>query len=187
MPRRWSAPGRLFWWEAPTCREQVNPDCILPASLKSVAVFSRLLPQLRGKSLPNVYAAKYNKTLSSGIAPMTGYERLKKYREKKSLERERKYLARDWRPECRYWNARQCAARKRWVIYYTRRARARAAGEPLSPRIPSHWVTAEELQRKLAREKNIHPGPPSREVDSRRSRSPIEGWNPAVVLNRSWR
>ena len=118
---------------------------------------------------------------------MTGYERLKKYREKKSLERERKYLAKNWRPECRYWNARQCAARKRWVIYYTRRANARAAGEPVSPRTPSHWVTAAELKRRLERERNLQPGPLNREVDSRPSRSPIEGWNPAVVLNRHWR
>jgi hypothetical protein len=117
---------------------------------------------------------------------MTGYERLKKYREKKSLERERKYLARDWRPECRYWNARQCAARKRWVINYTRRANARAAGEPMSPRTPSHWVTAAELKRKLERGKN-QPDPPSQERDPRPSRSPIEGWNSAVILNRYWR
>jgi hypothetical protein len=39
---------------------------------------------------------------------------LKRYRHRRSLERERMYLAKDWPPGYEFWNAHQWAAVKRW-------------------------------------------------------------------------
>ena len=86
---------------------------------------------------------------------MSAYERLKYYRERRSLERERLYLAKDWQAlgtdDPRTWTARQCASRKRWLIFYHRRRQARQLGHPLLPREPRHWAGPAERERKRAK------------------------------------
>jgi hypothetical protein len=67
---------------------------------------------------------------------MSAYTRLKRYRERRSFERERFYLLKDWAAlgtDPKTWTARQCASRKRWWIYYHRRRQERQSGFPLSP------------------------------------------------------
>ena len=55
------------------------------------------------------------------------YERLKRYRNKKSLKRERLYLDQPLAPGVYYrMTGRQRASRKRWVLYYRRRRLERA-------------------------------------------------------------
>lgn len=83
--------------------------------------------------------------------PSTAYLRLKRYRQRCSLERERMYLSKRWPPGHRLWNAHQWAAVKRWYIYYQRRRQEREQGYPLSPRQPRHWVGPAERERKRAR------------------------------------
>jgi hypothetical protein len=85
---------------------------------------------------------------------MSAYERLKRYRERRSLERERLYLAKDWAglgTDPRTWNWRQCATRKRWCIYYHRRSQERELGRPLPRRRPNHWAGPAERERKRAK------------------------------------
>jgi len=68
------------------------------------------------------------------MARLTGYERVKRFREKRSLEREAWYLdgvrSPGWQ---RNLNGHQRAAWKRWLIYYRRRRALRDAGCGLSP------------------------------------------------------
>jgi len=82
---------------------------------------------------------------------MSAYDRLKRYRQRRSLERERMYLAKDWPPGHEHWTARQWASRKRWFIYYHRRRQERESGYPLSPRKARHWVGPAERKRKHQR------------------------------------
>lgn len=47
------------------------------------------------------------------VSKMSAYARLKRYRERRSLHRERQYLAKDWQAlgtDPRSWTARQCAS-----------------------------------------------------------------------------
>jgi len=54
--------------------------------------------------------------------PLSGYERLKRYRAKKSLKRERMYLDQPLEPGVYYrMTGRQRASHKRWKRYYHRR------------------------------------------------------------------
>jgi len=79
--------------------------------------------------------------LSSLMAQsLTGYERLKRYREKRSLEREDLYLSKRWPEGYKSFTARQWASRKRWFIFYTRRKEERESGLRFPPKsLPSHW------------------------------------------------
>ena len=82
---------------------------------------------------------------------MSGYERLKRYRERQSFERELAYLAKNWAElgtDPKTWTARQCASRKRWFIYYMRRRRERESGYPLGPHVARHWVGRAEAEHK---------------------------------------
>src|SRR5215469_11322582 len=83
-----------------------------------------------------------------GVPKMSAYARLKRYRQRRSLERERTYLAKDWPPGHEHWTARQWASRKRWFIYYHRRRQERELGFPLSPRRARHWIGPAERERK---------------------------------------
>lgn len=82
------------------------------------------------------------------------YLRLKRFRERRSLERERLYLAKAWESlgtDTRRWTARQCAARKRWWIYYARREQEQMQGFRMEPRKPRHWAGPAERRKKLAK------------------------------------
>lgn len=79
----------------------------------------------------------------------TAYERLKKFRRKRSEIRANLYLARNWRAlgtDASKWGMHECAARKRWLIYYDRRQR-----QVQEPREPRHWVGPAERERKRAK------------------------------------
>jgi hypothetical protein len=82
---------------------------------------------------------------------MSAYARLKRYRQRRSFERERMYLAKHWPPGHEHWTARQWASRKRWYIYYDRRRQERELGHALSPCKPRHWVGPAERERKRAK------------------------------------
>ena len=85
---------------------------------------------------------------------MSAYARLKRYRQRRSLEREQFYVAKDWEAlgtDPRTWNWRQCASRKRWCIYYRRRSQERQLRHPLPPRQPRHWAGPAEHKRKRQR------------------------------------
>ena len=71
--------------------------------------------------------------------PLTPYERLKRYRERRSLEREFDYLSKRWPEGHEFFTARQWASRKRWYIYYARRREERASGFTFPRRAPRHW------------------------------------------------
>jgi hypothetical protein len=92
--------------------------------------------------------------ITYGVPKMSAYARLKRYRERHSLKRERLYLAKDWEAlgtEPRTWTARQCASRKRWCIYYDIRRQEREAGHKFPRRQPSHWVGPAERERNRAK------------------------------------
>lgn len=92
-------------------------------------------------------------TLSSRM-PSKGYLRLKRFRQRRSLERARRYLAKDWEAlgtDPKSWTARQCASRKRWWIYYARRTPAQMRGLPLEPWPARHWAGPNEREKKLAK------------------------------------
>jgi hypothetical protein len=82
--------------------------------------------------------------------PSRAYLRLKRYRQRRSLERERMYLAKDWPPGHEHWNAHQWAAVKRWFIYYDRRRQERVAGHTLPRPEPRHWAGRGERERRRA-------------------------------------
>jgi hypothetical protein len=86
------------------------------------------------------------------MAPSSSaYLRLKRYRQRGSLERERTYLAKDWPPGYKDWNAHQWAAVKRWWIYYYRRREERLAGRSFARPRPRHWVGPAERERNRQR------------------------------------
>jgi hypothetical protein len=89
------------------------------------------------------------------VRKMSAYERLKRFRQRRSLERERLYLAKDWRglgtDEPRTWTARQCASRKRWYLFYHRRRQERELGFPMTARAPRHWAGPAERERRRAK------------------------------------
>jgi hypothetical protein len=78
----------------------------------------------------------------------TAYLRLKRYRKKRSLEREAMYLAKRWPAGYKDWNAHQWAAVKRWCIYYHRRRQEREVGRKLLHQEPRHWVGPQERERR---------------------------------------
>jgi len=93
-----------------------------------------------------------SEALSSGMAPSSsGYLRLKRYRERRSLEREQMYLAHLWPPGSKHWNAHQWAAVKRWYIYYDRRRQEREVGHRFQHQEPRHWVGPLERERERAK------------------------------------
>src|SRR5216684_2031244 len=107
--------------------------------------------RLRVQTGPRLGAGS-RKPLSSGMAPASSaYLRLKRYRQKRSLERERMYLAKEWPAGYEGWNAHQWASRKRWYIYYDRRRQERELGYALLPCKPRHWVGLVERERKRAK------------------------------------
>lgn len=87
--------------------------------------------------------------------PSAAYLRLKRYRERRSLEREKMYLAKEWPAGHEEWNAHRWAAVKRWFIYYSRRSQERQLGFPLSPRKSCHWVGRAEAERKKTRQREV--------------------------------
>jgi hypothetical protein len=87
--------------------------------------------------------------ITYGVPKMSAYARLKRYRQKRSLEREAMYLAKRWPAGYRNWNAHQWAAVKRWFIYYHRRRQEREVGHELAHRPPRHWVGPQERKRKF--------------------------------------
>ena len=80
-------------------------------------------------------------------SPSSAYQRLKRYRRKRSLDREQMYLAKAWPPGYELWNAHQWAAVKRWYIYYSRRRQERESGFPMSVRKARHWVGPAQRER----------------------------------------
>ena len=86
---------------------------------------------------------------------MSAYARLKRCRQRRSLEREQMYLLKLWPPGYTDWNAHQWAAVKRWWIYYDRRRQEREVGHKLLHQEPRHWVGPQERERK--RQKHNRP------------------------------
>lgn len=62
----------------------------------------------------------------------------------------RLYARKDWQAlgtDCSKWSYKQRAIRKRWVIFYARRAKGLAS----EPRQPRHWVGPIERAKKQAK------------------------------------
>ena len=81
----------------------------------------------------------------------SAYLRVKRFEERKSLEREQMYLSKAWTEHYRRFNAHQWAAVKRWWIFYHRRRQERESGFRLDPPRPRHWVGSAERAKKLAK------------------------------------
>ena len=85
---------------------------------------------------------------------LSGYERVKRCRQRRSAIKGRLYLLKAWAAlgsDVRTWTARHCASRKRWLIYYARRKQEEMQGFKLEPRKPSHWVGPIERAKKQAK------------------------------------
>ena len=85
---------------------------------------------------------------------MSGYERVRRWEQRQSAIRAKLYADRNWpqlHTDASSWSWRQCAIRKRWVIYYARRRQAEMLGLGLEPRRPNHWVGPIERAKKQAK------------------------------------
>lgn len=79
------------------------------------------------------------------------YPRVKRYKQRLSLEREAMYLAKEWPAKYKGLNAHQWAAVKRWWIYYARRRQERELGFPIGRPAPRHWVGPQERAKKASK------------------------------------